>query len=571
MNRSMWEAKAGAVRSWSDRQLLDETHTLAFRERRVTLAMILLLLEVERRELHLERYSSLFSYCTDQLGYSRSAAARRIRAARVLRDHPAAAERLADGSLNLTTVCLLSRVLTQQNAGDLLAAASGKSEAEVEVLVAAYGAPRAVRDRIRVIRVTALGNHAGSSTGSIAHEAVTHATAAHATVTHAAVTNAATTHVTTTHATATGATSGSLVGIGISETVPNEDGGAPRSEAQRESAVAKPDPNAAQDGTAEPTTDRPVVQGGSTSTELHPTAPEIGAVAYEIKFQADRTLMKKIERARILIARGCPQASLSDLFDRSLEAFLDREDPERRQARRKARAVRRADEGCRTRGGDPRAGRNERADTRGSSATPASTGVPGSQDVAVARRASAPRRRIDLGPTDEQASANTSTRAAKQCRARVSTPVEGRVSTHVLASMQVGGAARGLGSAGRLASTQVGSTEEVESAAQRRPSLRSRHVPAAVRDAVLLRDGLRCTFVGPEGRCPETSGLHLDHAEPWAWGGPNDVSNLRVRCAAHNYHYGRKLFGRRATRGAVPARPDVPTDADAMVHTRMSG
>jgi hypothetical protein len=54
------------------------------RERKVTLGVLLLLVEMERRRLHRERYSSLFAYCTDRLGYSRSAAGRRIAAARCL-------------------------------------------------------------------------------------------------------------------------------------------------------------------------------------------------------------------------------------------------------------------------------------------------------------------------------------------------------------------------------------------------------------------------------------------------------------------------------------------------------
>ena len=62
----------------------------------------------------------------------------------------------------------------------------------------------------------------------------------------------------------------------------------------------------------------------------------------------------------------------------------------------------------------------------------------------------------------------------------------------------------------------------------------SRHVPAQVRRAVSARDGYRCAFVGPEGRCTETAGLQYHHRIPFGEGGPTTVDNLELRCPAHN-------------------------------------
>jgi hypothetical protein len=77
-----------------------------------------------------------------------------------------------------------------------------------------------------------------------------------------------------------------------------------------------------------------------------------------------------------------------------------------------------------------------------------------------------------------------------------------------------------------------------------RPS-RAGHVPRAVRRDVFARDGERCTYVDPAGRrCESRALLELDHIEPRARGGPDDTSNLRVRCRAHNRMHAEDIFGK---------------------------
>ena len=139
------------------RRLADETLIAVLkreveRERHVTLKVLLLLIVVESRKLHVDRYSSLFAYCTDQLRYSSSAAGRRIAAARCLRDYPSVWPMLFDGRLNLTTLCILSRGITPANADELLARASGASQRQVEELAAQFGGRKPVRDRIKPVR-----------------------------------------------------------------------------------------------------------------------------------------------------------------------------------------------------------------------------------------------------------------------------------------------------------------------------------------------------------------------------------------------------------------------------------
>ena len=70
-----------------------------------------------------------------------------------------------------------------------------------------------------------------------------------------------------------------------------------------------------------------------------------------------------------------------------------------------------------------------------------------------------------------------------------------------------------------------------------------RHIPAAVKRAVWLRDEGCCAFVGRTGRCSETAFLELHHVEPYAAGGAATVDNIQLRCRAHNQYEARVFFG----------------------------
>ena len=60
------------------------------------------------------------------------------------------------------------------------------------------------------------------------------------------------------------------------------------------------------------------------------------------------------------------------------------------------------------------------------------------------------------------------------------------------------------------------------------------------------RDGERCAFVGPAGRCTEMKFLELHHRIPWVLGGPATIDNLAVRCRLHNVYEAEQVFGARA-------------------------
>jgi 5-methylcytosine-specific restriction endonuclease McrA len=72
----------------------------------------------------------------------------------------------------------------------------------------------------------------------------------------------------------------------------------------------------------------------------------------------------------------------------------------------------------------------------------------------------------------------------------------------------------------------------------------SRRIPAAVWDAVFARDKGRCTYVGRTGRrCGSKQALQVDHIKPFARGGANAASNLRLLCAKHNRLAAQEVFG----------------------------
>jgi hypothetical protein len=122
----------------TDDALLAETKRLAALERRSTAELLSLLIEVERRALHLTLgYSSLFAYCTRELLLSEQAAYSRITAARLAKRYPDVLQQLADGRLTLSSVGLLAPHLTDENLGPMLEAAKHKSTRDVERLIAA--------------------------------------------------------------------------------------------------------------------------------------------------------------------------------------------------------------------------------------------------------------------------------------------------------------------------------------------------------------------------------------------------------------------------------------------------
>lgn len=114
-------------------------------ERKLTSQILDFLKEVEDRKLFAKRgYSSLFAYCTEYLGYSESAAQRRISAMRLIKEVPQVKENITSGELNLSNVAKVAqffrqekkihqKVYTPKEKVNILENLKGKTQKEAEI------------------------------------------------------------------------------------------------------------------------------------------------------------------------------------------------------------------------------------------------------------------------------------------------------------------------------------------------------------------------------------------------------------------------------------------------------
>jgi hypothetical protein len=125
-------------------------HALAGEERSVQAEFLRHLDELDRRRGFAELgYPSLWEYCLRALHLREGAAGRRIGAMKVLRRFPQLDGALRDGRLCLSTLCVLSPVLTDENVADLTTRAAFKTKAEAEELVVALKPRHAPADGVR--------------------------------------------------------------------------------------------------------------------------------------------------------------------------------------------------------------------------------------------------------------------------------------------------------------------------------------------------------------------------------------------------------------------------------------
>ncbi len=141
----------------SDFDLRVEISKTRQEERELSLQLLYLLAELDARKLYVEDgYSSLFDFCVRKLGYSESGAYRRISTARCLSKFPQIATLLENGSVNSVTISLVSGICTAENVDELLRQIVGKSQKEVQVVVAKYKpVAEPVRETIRPVVVAA--------------------------------------------------------------------------------------------------------------------------------------------------------------------------------------------------------------------------------------------------------------------------------------------------------------------------------------------------------------------------------------------------------------------------------
>jgi hypothetical protein len=126
----------------------------------------------------------------------------------------------------------------------------------------------------------------------------------------------------------------------------------------------------------------------------------------------------------------------------------------------------------------------------------------------------------------------------------------------------------------KLEKDRFGATTKPRSNAHRTPSKEpkataSRHIPSAIKRAIVEKEGLRCSFVGIDGRrCECRTFLEFDHVDPVGLDGGHGEDNVRLLCRAHNQYaaariYGAATMGRwrsSATRACPASTPKCPRD-----------
>ncbi|HWU42475.1 MAG TPA: HNH endonuclease signature motif containing protein [Bdellovibrio sp.] len=129
------------LKNW---ELESQLKNLVAKERKLLHVILEHIKEVDIRKLYLEKaYSSLFEYLVKELGYSGSAAMRRIDAAKLLREVPSVSEKIQEGSLNLSQIGELARAVKEKEKScgekissaqkiELVEAIAGKSTAETQ-------------------------------------------------------------------------------------------------------------------------------------------------------------------------------------------------------------------------------------------------------------------------------------------------------------------------------------------------------------------------------------------------------------------------------------------------------
>jgi 5-methylcytosine-specific restriction endonuclease McrA len=131
------------ISNLSDNDLIQETKSLVQEERRVNILILRHLQEFETRKLHLILgFPSLFEYAVKELGYSESAAYRRIQAMRLTRKVPEVEGKIASGALNLTVAAQVQSFFanekksnhhySKEEASELIRHLENKSTREVE-------------------------------------------------------------------------------------------------------------------------------------------------------------------------------------------------------------------------------------------------------------------------------------------------------------------------------------------------------------------------------------------------------------------------------------------------------
>ena len=125
-----------SLKKKSDELLIYNLTVLVKKEREMLIQILHLLKEIELRRLYLARgYPSLFAMLTQEMGYSESAAGRRIQAMRLLKDLPEVEEKISSGKLSLSVASQVQGFIGQMNKKRKLERAPQLSPKEKQTLI----------------------------------------------------------------------------------------------------------------------------------------------------------------------------------------------------------------------------------------------------------------------------------------------------------------------------------------------------------------------------------------------------------------------------------------------------
>ncbi|MEJ2722551.1 MAG: HNH endonuclease, partial [bacterium] len=436
---------------------------------------------------------SMYDYCVNHLGYSRSAAWRRIHSARCIVRFPELYTLLEDDALNLTTLSMVATTLTKENKTELIGRIRGKSQNEVEAVLASYRPPAAFRDRVKPVRVAVPVSGDSATLDGLGVQSGELPITAH-------------------RAGGCAAPAGTPVLSRLRAATHSTDGGSKDgSKDGTEGGSENGSSAAAQQLT---TSDGPAPGASREGDPLGVDQSSAGSVNYMIKkqlliqFLASERFMAKYQEARSLLSNKLTQLSFENVFETLLDDYLDRHSPVKKQERREKRAA-------------VKKQREKRAAARKQQEELCTTGK--RTEPTETRAADRPN-----GDGNRTASKDKLSRKKFDEHSRSGSKI-------ILLTSSDGG-----DHSDRTISQERG----IKPPKPGRARQQTRHVPAKTRDAVFVRDKNRCTHIGSNGtRCESTYRLQIDHMVPYARGGTNALSNLRLLCAKHNKLEAKRVYG----------------------------
>ena len=138
----------------SNSELIARLESLVLSEKETTAEIIRHLAEVESRRLYASLgYSSLFDYAVKKLGYSNSAATRRIKVARAGVKLPKLFSYLEEDKVTLSSLNACTDLLLGDSGLEILEELQGKSKEDAERIAASYQPVRYVRDSVERVFV----------------------------------------------------------------------------------------------------------------------------------------------------------------------------------------------------------------------------------------------------------------------------------------------------------------------------------------------------------------------------------------------------------------------------------